>query len=151
MARGEWGAALYRGEKSYNFVGRQRVWYAISGVILLVSVLGLVIQGLNLGIEFKGGAVFDFPRNGHSVSDARDAVGPLVTRSPIVTENSQGIIRVQTEPLQTRPVDEVAKVQNAIAEKFGVSVNQISPQTVGPTWGDQITRKAATSLIVFLA
>ena len=52
---------LYRGEVSINFVGRQRLWYAISGVILLVSVVALLVRGLNFSLEFKGGSSFTFP------------------------------------------------------------------------------------------
>src|SRR4051794_34680139 len=156
MARGNWGAQLYRGEKSYDFVGRQRVWYTASGVILLIAILALAIRGLNLGIEFKGGAVFELKANGHSVSDARDVVTGLGHHDPIVTEESRAgaprTIRVQTEPLVSEPGnDQVSEVQHALAAKFGVDSSTIAVQQVGPTWGDQITHKAILSLIVFMA
>jgi preprotein translocase subunit SecF len=148
-----WGARLYTGEKSYNVVGRRRTWYAISGLIVLVCALALVFRPLNLGIEFKGGDVFEFPSKGHSVSDARDLVAGLGHPNPIVTKNSQGVIRVQTEPIEGPTAEqEVKQIQTAIGAKFGLDPNgnDISVQQVGPTWGDQITKKAITSLIVFL-
>ncbi|MEH3068925.1 MAG: hypothetical protein PGN15_13110 [Aeromicrobium erythreum] len=49
------GQHLYTGRVSVDFVGRRRLWYTISVVILLASTLGFVVQGFNLGIEFKGG------------------------------------------------------------------------------------------------
>ena len=52
---------LYRGEVSYDFVGHRRRWYALSGVILLLSIGALLFRGLDLGIEFEGGAVFGVP------------------------------------------------------------------------------------------
>ncbi len=52
---------LYRGEVSINFVGRQRLWYTISGFILLISVIALLVRGLNFSLEFKGGSSFTFP------------------------------------------------------------------------------------------
>ena len=52
---------LYRGEVSINFVGRQRLWYLISGLILLVSIVALLTRGLNFSEEFKGGSSFTFP------------------------------------------------------------------------------------------
>ena len=62
MARGGGIAGrLYRGDVSINFVGRQRLWYAISGLILLISVVALLIRGLNFSLEFKGGSSFTFP------------------------------------------------------------------------------------------
>ena len=50
------GQRLYRGDVSINFAGRWKTWYIISGIILLISVWALLGRGLNLGIEFKGGA-----------------------------------------------------------------------------------------------
>src|SRR5580692_10793727 len=52
---------LYRGEVSINFVGRQRLWYTISGLIMLVSAIALAVRGLNFSLEFKGGSSFTFP------------------------------------------------------------------------------------------
>jgi preprotein translocase subunit SecF len=51
-AIGRIGRRLYRGEVDIDFVGRYKLWTSVSGLLLLISVLGLVIQGLNLGVEF---------------------------------------------------------------------------------------------------
>ncbi|MBQ5855465.1 MAG: protein translocase subunit SecDF [Alistipes sp.] len=42
----------------FDFVGKRKMSYIISGVIILVSVVSLFIQGLNLGVEFTGGRTF---------------------------------------------------------------------------------------------
>src|SRR3954447_10613325 len=133
MARGNWGAQLYSGEKSYDFVGKQRIWYTASGVILLIAIVALAVRGLNLGIEFKGGDVFEFRANGHSVSDARDVVTGLGHHDPIVTDASRAgsphSIRVQTEPLVSEPGnDQVSQVQQALATKFGIDSASIAVQ-----------------------
>ena len=52
---------LYRGEVSVNFVGRQRTWYTISGLIVLVSAIALIVRRLNFSVDFKGGSTFQFP------------------------------------------------------------------------------------------
>src|SRR5215472_18250416 len=52
---------LYRGDISVNIVGRQRMWYTISGLIVLVSAVALAVRGLNFSVEFRGGSVFEFP------------------------------------------------------------------------------------------
>ena len=54
------GGRLYRGDKSFNIVSNSRRWYAISGLVIIVSAIALGTQGLHLGIEFKGGAQFTF-------------------------------------------------------------------------------------------
>ena len=50
------GRRLYRGEIDVDFVGRWKLWYSLSGFLLIVSLAGLLINGLNLGVEFKGGS-----------------------------------------------------------------------------------------------
>ena len=68
---------LYHGETSYDFVGRRRLWFTISGVFLLVSLGSLFVPGLNFGIDFKGGAVFRVqPERAVTEAQVRDAVGP---------------------------------------------------------------------------
>ena len=68
------GGRLYRGETSFDFIGKRRRWYAFSGVLIVVSALALSIQGLHLGIEFKGGSEFTISKAGISIVDARSAV-----------------------------------------------------------------------------
>ena len=65
------GHRLYTGQMSIDFIGRRRTWYIVSAVILLVSVGALFTRGLNLGIEFRGGADFAVPSATCSVEQAR--------------------------------------------------------------------------------
>jgi preprotein translocase subunit SecF len=143
------GGRLYRGEVSLDFVGRQRLWYMISGLILLVSIVSLTTLGLNLGIEFKGGSVFQFRAPHATTAEVRSAVtsSGVVHESPIVQSTSAGW-RVQTESLGS---DEVAKVQQTLASEYHLSSpNDVSPQTVGASWGQDISKKALQGLIIFL-
>src|SRR5512135_176681 len=71
---GNVGSKLYRGEVSVNFVGRQRLWYAISGLILLVSIVALLVRGLDFSVDFKGGAIFTFSAPSASLSQVQGAV-----------------------------------------------------------------------------
>src|SRR5215469_5838398 len=57
---GNIGGRLYRGEVSFDFVGRQKMWYTISGAILVISVAALLIFGLNFSVDFKGGDIYKF-------------------------------------------------------------------------------------------
>src|SRR5260370_41338356 len=57
---GNIGGRLYRGEVSFDFVGRQKLWYKISGAILVVSIAALLIFGLKFSVDFKGGSVYKF-------------------------------------------------------------------------------------------
>jgi preprotein translocase subunit SecF len=142
------GGRLYRGETSIEIIGRRRRWYAVSAVFVLLSLGALSIQGLHLGIEFKGGSSFTVTKAGASIEDARSAVTAAgVPGEAIVQTIGSDKIRVQTGALNT--VQNNA-VQDALAAKFSVAVESIDTQIVGPSWGKEITRKALYGLFGFL-
>ncbi len=147
---GNIGGRLHRGEISFDFVGRQKTWYAISGLILVISVVSLLTLGLNFGIEFKGGTVFQFPaKPGSTTAQTRAAIenSGVVKEDPIVQRTGTGW-RVQTESLNSQ---QVTKVQESVQKRFGLSSpDAVSPQTVGASWGKDISQKALQGLIVFL-
>ena len=64
---------LYRGDVSYDIVGSRKRWYTVSGIILLLALVGLFGRGLNFGIEFQGGAEFQVPSANCSVESVRTA------------------------------------------------------------------------------
>ena len=145
---GTFGQKLYSGEISYDIVGKRRRWYAISGAIFLIAVVSLVWRGLNYGIEFTGGAEFRVPSSSCTIEQARTAVAETGTTPSTVTQLGGESIRVTTEAVDTA---ESSEIRSALAEACGVQPDDVSVQLVGPTWGGEITKKALTALVVFLA
>jgi len=142
------GGRLYRGETSIEIIGRRRRWYAVSALFILLSMGALSIQGLHLGIEFKGGSSFTVTKSGALIEDARAAVSAAgVPGEAIVQTIGSDKIRVQTGALDTLQNN---AVQDALAAKFSVPVESIDTQIVGPSWGKEITRKAVYGLFGFL-
>ena len=72
---GTLGARLHRGEVGYDFVGKRKIWYGISILITITAIVGLAVRGLNMGIEFQGGAVFTTPKNQRLGLPGRDVRG----------------------------------------------------------------------------
>ena len=138
---------LYSGEVSYDFVGRRRRWYAVSGAIVIIALVGLFGRGLNLGIEFRGGSEFRVPGTTASVEDARTAAQAAGIADPIVTEVGQGTLRIQTPALTPK---ESAAFTEKLAADLGVAVADIGVQLVGPSWGAEITERALQGLVAFL-
>ena len=148
---------LYRGDVSYDFIGHRKIWYAASGVLVLISLVSMFARGLHPSIDFKGGDVFQLPRNGHSISDVRSALSSVgVTPEVVQTTGAGGDtrFRVETKALSqsanSPEGDVVGKVQTALAAKVGVATDDVNVQSVGSTWGSQITKKAIYGLIIFL-
>jgi len=141
---------LYRGEVSINFVGRQRTWYLISGVILLISVVALAVRGLNFSQDFTGGSSFTFPANS---STSQGAISRVVTAAGGGSSTVQfvsGTLHQWTVQTASLPANVTQAVASALDKAFGISQTNMSVQIVGPTWGSQITSKAIEALIIFL-
>ncbi|HSK56188.1 MAG TPA: protein translocase subunit SecF [Jiangellales bacterium] len=144
---------LYTGELSFDIVGRSRRWYAISAGLLAVAVLAILVRGLTLGIEFTGGSELTAPApraDAATVTEVRGAVvgsGVAGAADPIVTAVGDDRIRVQTGDLTTAETNEV---RDAVAAELGAPTDDITVQVVGPSWGEEITRKALLGLLLFL-
>jgi preprotein translocase subunit SecF len=138
---------LYHGETSFDIVGRRRLWFTISGVLVLVSLISLIVPGLNFGIDFKGGAVFRVqPERPVTEAQVRRAVGPAAEVVQ-VTEGEPVQVIVQTEELGQ---PEVARIRTGLAELAGVERNEVSTENIGSKWGSTVSRKAVLALLVFL-
>lgn len=142
------GSRLYSGETSFNIIGNRKRWYSISAVFILISMAALAIQGLHLGIEFKGGSSYTVNKSGISVEQARTVVEEAgITSEVIVQKIGDSKIRVQTGTLTPAESD---AIENALFTKFNVAIEDIDTQIVGPSWGKEITKKALYGLIAFL-
>ncbi len=144
---------LYTGELSYDFIGRRRLWYIISAILILVSGVAYGVRGLNLGIEFTGGAEFSVTAepSDETISKVRTAVTDLGLpdmASVSVQKVGQNMVRVQTRSLE---VDEIPQVQQAIADATDVKNTEVAYSLIGASWGDQITNRGLIALAVFLA
>ena len=153
MARGGGIAGrLYRGDVSVDFVGRRRLWYAISGAILLVCVIALLARGLNFSLEFKGGTSFTFPATSSTSQGAISRVVGQAGAGDAVVQNTSSPLFHSQWTVQTGilPTGVTEKVTSSLESHFGLAASKISIQSVGATWGGQITSKALEALIVFL-
>ena len=141
---------LYRGDISVNIVGRQKMWYLISGAILVISIAALLIRGLNFSVEFKGGSVFEF----HAPPSTSQAVISRVVQSAGGGSSSIQFLggTVQSWHVTTGQLSSSATsaVAAALEKAFHVSQTNMNVQFVGPTWGSSITSKALEALIIFL-
>lgn len=148
MARNSFANRLYRGEISYDFIGRRKRWYAVSLLLVVLSMGALFAKGLHLGIEFKGGSEFSLKSPSVSVEEARSVVKAAgVTGDPIVQQIGGDKIRIQTGALSSATSN---AVQDALAQAFNVPSSEVDTQLIGPSWGAEITRKALYGLIGFL-
>ncbi|MDE3085284.1 MAG: protein translocase subunit SecF [Acidobacteriota bacterium] len=149
---------LYRGETRFDFVGRRRLWYALSGLVIVAGLVSLGTRGLNLGIDFNGGTSWTVPDpHGVSVNTVNTAVKATgVTPSSVQVvgtgRNATVVVEADLRHLSaTAKQDAEQRVFEVIARTTGTSTSAAHQNIsdVGPTWGSQITHKAILAVIVF--
>ncbi|GAA0627031.1 protein translocase subunit SecF [Kribbella sandramycini] len=149
---GQLGNKLHKGEVSYDFIGKRKIWFVVSIVLVLLSLGGLFTRGLALGIEFRGGVEYEAKTavTDSTVQDFTDTVKALNIDGlgdPVVTTINNERVRVQTKPLDQT---QVVTVRNAIAKEAGIGPEQVTSQQIGASWGEQIANKALIALAVFV-
>jgi len=145
------GNDLYTGKRSFDIVGRQKLWYTVSAILLVLAAVGLFGRHLNIGLEFRGGSEFrvsSISNTDNFEARGKSAIGSLDTGSDvIVTKIGDNTVRIQTEKFENALSD---KVETALSKEFKVSADKISFSTVGASWGQSVSQKAITALIWFL-
>ena len=140
---------LYRGDADIDF----RKWWpramVVSLVLVAISLTSFATRGLNLGIDFEGGGVWEVPDENSSVADVRSALpsGKQDAKIQVVTGTEGRRIRVQADLEELGPESE--SVTLALAEQAGVSPEAVSVSLVGPSWGEEITKRTLQSLVAF--
>jgi preprotein translocase subunit SecF len=144
---GTLGARLHRGEIGYDFVGKRKIWYGISILITITAILGLSVRGLNMGIEFEGGAVFTVEKTSVSVSQAEKYAEAASGHDAIVQTLGKDGLRIQVATIDTAAAD---KVSAKLATDLNIPEKDITGELVGPSWGDQVANKAWQGLVIFM-
>ncbi|WP_435971098.1 protein translocase subunit SecF [Streptomyces sp. Qhu_M48] len=144
---GDLGARLHRGEVGYDFIGNRKIWYGLSILITITAIVALAVRGLNMGIEFQGGAVFTTPKSDVTVSQAQEYAEEASGHDAIVQQLGNGSLRIQVGGLDTAQSDQV---RSELAKDLNVPEEKIAAELVGPSWGEQIANKAWTGLGVFM-
>ena len=144
---------LYHGLTTIDFVGRRKIWFTVSLVIILLGLGSLAIRGFNLGIDFKGGSSWEVLAPKSSITQMTNAVKNAGLSNPTVEKLGRDTYQVTADinnlsgpaqaALTTKVVDAMARPSPTPA------TIQVSTSSVGPTWGGQITNKAIEALIVF--
>ncbi|OEU96697.1 protein translocase subunit SecF [Streptomyces oceani] len=145
---GEVRRKLARGETDYDFVGNRKRWYAVTVLLVIIALAGLGVRGLQMGIDFQGGAVFTTPSTQLSVEDARGIAEKTSGQEAEVQQLGGDVLRIQVTGLDT---EESGETRAALADEMGIAAEKINAELVGPSWGDQMTEKAFQGILIFLA
>jgi SecD/SecF fusion protein len=136
----------------FDFMGRSKAFFSMSGTILLVCALAIAISGLSFGIDFEGGTRITAPlERPATVDQVRDALAPVgLADAEIQTvdnpELGKNVVQISAEQLQPNQVD---RVENALDNAFGFAGNT-SSESIGASFGESIANSAIIAIFASL-
>jgi len=140
-----------------DFMGKRKTWFAISGAVVLAGVISLAVQGLNLGIDFKGGTQIAFvtpkPISTSKVTSVADAIGRpdavIQGRGNAIPSGSTSFKSFQVR-MKTISLADQTKFNNLLKSRLGVT-QQPDSRVVSSSFSSQIAQAAILAIIVSLA
>jgi SecD/SecF fusion protein len=136
-----------------DFMRRRNLWFAISAVVVAVSIGALAVKGLNLGIDFKGGTQITFKTSqAHTIGDVRTIAGlegekdaVIQGRGSSTSQDHFKAFQIRTKALNGTRLD---KFSTDLQERLGATA--IGKTTVSSSFGRQIARAAITAILFSL-
>jgi preprotein translocase subunit SecF len=127
-----------------NIMDRKKIWFAISGVLILTSILSLVFWNLRLGLDFAGGVLWELQTE---KSPDINVVRELLKSSKIegiVSLSGSNKIFIRTKELNK---DEKEALTKSLTDKFG-KVEEVAFRSVGPTISKDLTQKSFLAVLI---
>ncbi|WP_066518925.1 protein translocase subunit SecF [Curtobacterium ammoniigenes] len=146
----QFGSDLYTGKRSYDFVGKRRIWFSIAIAAVLIAIIVPWLRGgFHLTIDFTGGSEYTLSNvKNPDQTKATAAVEQVVPKIiPLVSQVGQNGLRVQTGQLTTSQSDAVGA---ALAKAYNLPQRDVAASYIGATWGSDVLNQAVRGLVIFL-
>jgi preprotein translocase subunit SecF len=127
-----------------NIIGRRKIWYAISLIAIVPGLISLVMFGLKLGIDFKGGSSLTVQGAVTAEQFTADAQGLGLKDITVTTSGQdQTVIRYRDDD----SAQQEAHHQSLKAKLAEQGVTEVSFDSIGPSVSSDITRNALMSML----
>ncbi len=152
------GESLYSGTGAIDFVGRRKLWYTITLVLLAISLLAMLFRGFNMGIDFEGGTKMSMPAGDLVAEQVEgtfvDATGVTPELTQIVGAGDARTLEINSEHLSQEQIDAARQAifdEHQPKDHNGEpSADAIGDSTVSESWGSTITNRMLLAMAVFL-
>jgi preprotein translocase subunit SecF len=133
--------------ENVDFVHGWKWYFSISGVLLIAGAVAIVLGGLNLGIDFQGGAQFTVANADRQLSDKvlRDALPADLAGEAVITTLGRNGYEIRTPVVSGQ--EEQTQIQDSLSE---VSGGEVSVTTVSPAFGQQVRNQALQAVVAAL-
>lgn len=149
---------LYSGSGGIDFIGRSKLWYWITAVLLVVSILAIAIRGFSLSLDFEGGTRITMPAADHSVEQVEEtfveATGVEPDLAQIVGAGDARTLELTTQRLTDEQITEarlaIYEEHQPLDSSGEPSPDAVGDSTVSESWGSTITQRMIIAMVVFL-
>jgi preprotein translocase subunit SecF len=133
--------------ENVDFVGGWKLYFSISGVLLLAGAVAIALGGLNLGIDFQGGAQFTVANAERQLSDGqiRAALPGEIAAEAVITTLGQNGYEIRTPVISGQ--EEQGQIRDSLNETSG---GEVSVTTVSPAFGQQLRNQALQAVVAAL-
>jgi len=143
--------AVYRGYRvpHLQLIEHRRWWFIFSGALIVLSLVGIVVQGFHFSIDFVGGAEITYNPTTPVTADQVSSVlsdHDLTGEVQLLSGGDQ--ISIRTDSLNQ--LQDQTAFREDLANQAGIQPEQVNVEDIGPTWGQQISRKAIRGLLLVL-
>jgi len=129
-----------------NIIGRRKIWYSISALMIVPGVISLCVFGLKLGIDFNSGEL-SVVKGNVSVATVEKATKGLGYKDLVVTPTGSNETQIRfRDPASQAKHEANHQTMKAALAKAGVE--ELSFDSVGPTVSKDIAQNAILSLIL---
>lgn len=133
-------------KKEFPVIGLSKLWFAVSGILVIASIVAVAVYGLNFGIDFTGGSLaeirFTEQTSADSVRMAVDSVG----FDAVVQEGEDGAYLIRTEDISREDHDAILET---LGSEFG-EYEELRFESIGPVIGEELKRKSVAAVIILL-
>ncbi len=139
-------------EDGPDLMRRSGTWVAVTALVAVVSVIGIVGRGLDLGVEFTGGRLLEFSTSSTlDPESAREAVSDAGYPTAIVQSSSgTGDAENITVRSSTLTNDQAFEIEQALGT-VAADVTKERDELIGPSLGDELRNKALIAFGVAIA
>lgn len=136
----------------FDIIGRRKIWYAISSVLIIASLFFMVTRGFNMGIDFTGGTIIDLRfEKAVNINDVRDVLNEYNLSNSTIQLSGESSSATESENVMIRTVDleeqERKEVMAALTDKLG-SYQVLREEKVGATMGTELIMNAIYATII---
>lgn len=128
-----------------DFIGKRKIWYALSLILLAVSIGSIIVQGLNFGIDFRGGTLLhlQFENKNITVEQLREGLKEVNLETSQIQESDDSFV-IKTSELDQA---EQKNVLSTIEGKLG-AFTVLRSEQVGPVIGKELRTAGLLALLV---